>query len=182
MAAESSLASTPLRSVASNTRCELRGSISTSFTTTSGLLTRFQFLPSSTLFHKTLGGTGVNDGRIARILLEHAGASRGEGNALDLLELIAAADALINAGAGAGENFRRIGRADDDRENVGIVDHAFIDVLPVGAAVAGLPRQVPGSGIDHVRIFGIDRDGFDVLDDPSLEEMCCQLLPPSLLR
>ena len=50
-AAESSLASTPLRSVASSTRCELRGSISTSFTTTSGLLMRFQVLPSSTLFH-----------------------------------------------------------------------------------------------------------------------------------
>src|ERR1700722_16106593 len=39
-----------------------------------------------------------------------------------------------------------------------------MDVMPVVPAVAGFPCQVPGSGIHNVRIFGIDGDGFDVLD------------------
>jgi hypothetical protein len=53
---------------------------------------------------------------------------------------------------------------DDDRKHVGVVDHALINMLPVGAAVGSLPGQVPGSGIDGVGILGIDRDRFNILD------------------
>ena len=53
---------------------------------------------------------------------------------------------------------------DDDRKHIRVIDHAFVDVLPVGAAIGRLPGQVPGSGINHVGIFGINSNRFDVLD------------------
>jgi hypothetical protein len=53
---------------------------------------------------------------------------------------------------------------DDDREHVRVVDHPFINVLPVDAAVGSFPGQVPGSGVYSIGILGIDRDGFNILD------------------
>jgi hypothetical protein len=35
--------------------------------------------------------------------------------------------------------------------------------VPIGAAVGGLPGQVPGAGINGVRILGIDGDGLNFM-------------------
>ena len=83
---------------------------------------------------------------------------------LQLVEQVARAFALVDSGAGAGVNHRRIGGVHDDREHIGVVDHALVDAMPVGAAVVRLPGQVPGAGINHVGILGIDGDRFDVLE------------------
>ena len=113
---------------------------------------------------EALGGSGVHDLFVGRILLEHAGAARGKRDALNLRKQVACRFALVNSRAGAGENDRRIVMIDDDRKHVGVVNHALINMLPVGAGVGSFPGQVPGSGIDGVRIFGIHRNRLDILD------------------
>src|ERR1019366_6351844 len=46
-----------------------------------------------------------------------------------------------------------------DAEHIGIVEYAFLQIVPSCAAIDGLPRQVPGAGIDNIRVLGINGDG-----------------------
>ena len=72
--------------------------------------------------------------------------------------------AFINTGAGAGINDIWPLGINDDREHIGVVDNAALDVVPALTAVTGLPRQVPRTRVHNVGIRGIDGDGFNVLD------------------
>ena len=74
------------------------------------------------------------------------------------MEQIARAFALVNTGAGTGVDHRRISGVDDNGKYVRVVDHALVDVLPMGACIGGLPRQVPSPRIDDIGILGIDGD------------------------
>ena len=124
-------------------------------------------LPGLAQIHRlpqTFGGSGVDDVFVGGILLQHARTARRERNALDLGELLARAHALVDARACAGKNVRGIGVVDDDRKHIGIVDHALVDVLPVGAAIGSLPREVPRAGVHDVGILRVNRDRLDVLD------------------
>src|SRR5262249_22087617 len=48
--------------------------------------------------------------------------------------------------------------------DIGVLDHALVDMAPGSAAIAGLPSQVPGPGVDGVGILGIDGDGFNIVN------------------
>ena len=67
-------------------------------------------------------------------------------------------------GASAGVEQPRIARVEDYGEHVGIVDHAFFDGRPGKAAIHGLPRQVPGAGVDDLGVVRIDGQRLDVLE------------------
>src|SRR5260370_8697669 len=70
---------------------------------------------------------------------------------------------LVNSRAGADVNGLRIILINDDGKHIRVVNHAVLDDLPVGSAVAGLPGQVPSSGIDDVRVWGINGHRLKVL-------------------
>ena len=55
-------------------------------------------------------------------------------------------------------------RIDDDGENIRIIDHALLHIRPALAAVGSLPGQMPGAGVNDLRIFGIDGHRLKVLD------------------
>ena len=71
--------------------------------------------------------------------------------------------AAIYPRTGAGVDHIGDGGIDDDREHIRIIDEPLLDVVPIGAAIGGLPGQVPGAGINGVRILGIDGDGLDFM-------------------
>src|SRR5690348_8239631 len=105
---------------------------------------------------QTFSGPRVNHVAVLWILLEHASSSCRKGNALNLVEELARALALVNAGAGAGINNLRLFGINDYRENIGVVDDSILDVVPRTASVGSLPRQMPGSGVDRFRIVRIN--------------------------
>src|SRR5581483_8354315 len=108
--------------------------------------------------------SGINNVRALRVLLQHArahGRVRQSQNALEQLRLVLA---LVHAGAGAGIDRLRAAGIDDDAEHVGVEGDSLADAAPAGAAVIGLPRQVPGAGVDDVRVLRIDGYRLDVLD------------------
>ena len=72
--------------------------------------------------------------------------------------------AFINTGAGTSVNDIWPLGINDDREHIGVVDNAALDVVPALTAIAGLPRQVPRTRVHNVGIRGIDCNGFNVLD------------------
>src|SRR5436305_11282236 len=100
----------------------------------------------------------VHSVTVAWILLQHASAPGRKRNALNLVEELSGTFALINTGAGAGVNDVWLFGIDDDGENVGVIDDAVLDIVPALAAIAGLPRQIPGTGINYIVIGGIMRD------------------------
>ena len=104
---------------------------------------------------KALGGSGVDHVVVHRILLQHAGATRGGGDALDFFIQFACVLTFVDAAACAGVDDAGLGRVDDDGEHVGVVDKALLDVVPGLAAVGGLPRQMPCAGVDDVGVDGI---------------------------
>ena len=108
--------------------------------------------------------SSIHNLRIAGILLQHSRTACRKWNSLELMEQIARAFALIDTRAGAGVDHGRIGGVDDDGKYIRVVDHALVDVLPIGACIGGLPRQMPGAGIDDIGILGIDSDRFNILD------------------
>src|SRR4051812_10557128 len=112
---------------------------------------------------ETFGGSGVNGRVIDGILLKDARASGREWNALNLLELLSGAVALINARAGAGIHNAGSVIINDDGEDIAVIDDALLDVAPGLATIAGLPREMPSSGVDNLWIRGIDGDGFEIL-------------------
>ena len=106
--------------------------------------------------HRQRCGRGVH--------LQHARAPRGIRNALDLAEQFSGRFTAINSGTCADEKVLGLRWINDDGKNIRVVDHTLLDAVPGLAAVFGLPRQVPGAGINHVRIHRIDGDGLNVLD------------------
>src|SRR5205814_3290790 len=55
-------------------------------------------------------------------------------------------------------------RIDDDGENIRIIDHALLHIRPALAAVGGFPGQMPGAGVNGLRIVGVDGHRLKVLD------------------
>src|SRR6185437_8225613 len=80
--------------------------------------------------------------------------------ALDFMKVRAGIDALINPGASAGINSARCPGIDDDGEHIRIHDQSLLDVLPGFATIDGFPGQMPGAGVNHLRIYRIDGDRF----------------------
>ena len=118
-------------------------------------------------FVKPLGGSGINHVAIRRVLFQHARSARGVGNALDLLEQLGRVHALVNPAACAGENSLSIGRIDDDRKYVRVVDDALLDVAPGLAAVRGLPRQMPCARVDHIGVRWVDGQRLHLMNLPA---------------
>src|SRR5438045_7987251 len=106
----------------------------------------------------------VHSVTVAWILLQHASAPGRKRNALNLVEELSGTFALINTGAGAGVNDVWLFGIDDDGENVGVIDDAVLDIVPALAAIAGLPRQMPGTGINHIGVGGINLDRLNIPD------------------
>jgi len=106
------------------------------------------------------------------VLHEDEGAPRVGGNALDLVKQLAGILALVDAAACAKEDRPGPDGIDDDRKDVGVFNDALFDVLPVLAAVRGLPGQMPGSGIDDVRVRRVDGKRLDP---------CISVLPGGLI-
>ena len=113
---------------------------------------------------ETFGRSSENYFRMIRILFQHARTARRKRDSLSLAEEIAAARALVNAGAGAQVHGRWLVRINDQREDVRIIDDAIFDLVPVVSTVFGFPREMPRAGIDDIWILGIDRKRFDVLN------------------
>ena len=108
--------------------------------------------------------------QIVRVLHQHARAPRGRGNALRLVHANSAAKlrpavlALIDSRARTEvDHIRRVG-IDDDREYVRVVNHSLLDVVSSWPAIGGLPGKMPRSGINCLRIGGIDGDRLHLVD------------------
>ena len=76
---------------------------------------------------------------------------------MDLFEQLARILAFVDAAARAGENDLRPDWIDNNRKHIGVVDDAPFDVVPAFAAITGLPRQMPGTGVNHIGIRWINR-------------------------
>ena len=113
---------------------------------------------------QSFGGSCIDEVTVAWILLQHPSATGGERNALNFVEQLPGGVALINTGASAQIDVIRLRTIHDDREDVGIIGDSVVDRMPVLPAIGRLPRQVPGSGINSIRIFRINGDRLDVLD------------------
>src|SRR5580693_1084185 len=107
-------------------------------------------------FPQTLGGSGIDNLGIMRILLQYPRSARGERHPLYLAEALPAIVAAVNSRTCAGVHNLRIRRVDNDRKYIRVLDHSFSDVMPSNPAVIGFPSQVPSPRVHYVRILGID--------------------------
>ena len=112
---------------------------------------------------QTFSGAGIDGIGVGWIEHQNARPSRGHGNALNLVVKLASAVAAIDPGTGAGVDHVGGSGIDDDREHIGVVDQPLLDVVPIGAAVGGLPGQVRRSGVERARVSGIEGQSGDVL-------------------
>ena len=172
------LASTPPRSVANSTWFESRGSTKTSFTITSGSGHALEVPAAVHGLVESFGGSGVNHFAIRRVLLQYPRPARCRGNSL---ESCGTARPRSRSCRFRCMRWRKtmlglIG-IDDDGEHIGVVDDASLDVLPVLAAVGGLPGQMPCAGVDHVRVRRINGQRLDLMNFPAARRAdlgpCC---------
>src|SRR6202011_6107410 len=92
------------------------------------------------------------------VLHQHSCTPSGRWNPMDLLESLATVLALVDPRAGTGVDHTRLLRIDDDREDIRVLDHTVLNVVPMFAAIGRLPRQMPRSSIDNLRVVWVDRD------------------------
>ena len=90
------------------------------------------------------------------------GAARVFWNSLKFCPGRPAIRALIDAGARAGKNVRRVILIDGDAHNVRIIHHALMNGSPGLPAVDGFPWQVIGARVNRIGVVRVNGDGVEV--------------------